>query len=422
MTSLRTRVENIESCKKLLEVHVPKEIVSRELELTYRQISKNAHIPGFRPGKAPRQILERLYFEEAREETIRKLLPSSYSEAVAQAGIYPVGLPEISQVELKEGVLVFKAQVEVEPKVRLKNYKNLKLKSKRFEISEQDIQSALEELRQFHAVFKPKEGSLEKGDYFLCDYTCLFEDKPLEEKKQVWLLMEQDKLLPGLYERLMGATAEQKREIRLVAPVDFYKKEVAGKEIVFRIQIREIKYRHLPELNDEFAKDLKFESFQALREKIISDLKLKNERKQKEDLKQQIVSHLVKGVVFDLPSNLVKEKLENLINDRLGKSRESLSEVELEEEKERLRGQLKDENERLLRKYFILKAIADMENIEVSRQELEKEIETMATRLGLQPDALRNYLSANNLLEDLRQQMRQEKTLEFILQHSRIVY
>jgi trigger factor len=418
---MKTKVQHLEPCKKRLEIEIPPNVVLRKFDEVYSQIAKSARIPGFRQGKAPRELLEKYHANLAKEEVLKDLIPTFYHKAVKEADLVPVSLPEISDVQLEtKGPLFFRAIVEVRPEVKIKSYRKLRLRRNKLPVNEDDIDKSLKALQEANAEFKTVgERAVRKEDYLICDYEFIVEGKLIEEKKNHWLLVEDSKLIPGFgLEQIIGAMPGDIREIRADLPENFFKPEYAKKPATLRVNIKEIKEKNLPQLDDEFARDLgEFQNLDELKSKIREDLKKRYEFKEKEDLREQIVDQLLKASSLSLPSSLVRAQTDRLKeNARSQILKSGFKEEEINSRQKELDERLRLTAERQLKMSFILEKIAQIENIRVSDEELEKDIELIAQKLNREMSEVKRDLEEKALLDGLRQQLLEEKVLEFLLQ------
>jgi len=347
---VKSNIKKLKNCKKVVEVKLPPEKVKDEFNKVYEGIKKVANVPGFRPGTAPRDLLEKHYNKAAREEVIKNLVPETYSKIIEEHKLDPIGYPDITdlKLDLDEG-FSYTASIETRPEFSLKNYKGLKLKKKKTEVKEEDVHKSLQTLREAYAQKTPKEGSEEKV---------------------------------------------------------------------------------LPELDDEFAKDLGLENLDKLKEAVKSNLQHRLEQESQADLEMQVISQLVEGMNCELPDSLVDSEKERLLKDAnsriayiqaMQKKQAPDKKFELsDKEKEELEENSKKQAVRQVKAFFILDKIAQTEKIYIKREELDKEIENMAEEYQKPKKEIEDYLEKNHKMDEIAVNMRNAKVMEFLLKEAKI--
>jgi trigger factor len=418
---MKYKIKQSGRTQKIIEMHISGELISKELDRIYREISKNASLPGFRTGKAPVELIKTKYKKEARDEAVKNLIANSFDKVIKESNMEMLGLPGISDLQFDEAKgMSYKATVNIRPEVKLKSYKGLSLKKAKKEIKESDVDSEINALRESNAKFLTKEKVASDGDYIICDADCAVEGAPLEKKKNVWLYVGEGSFIPG--KELQGLKSGDERDVEKTLPKSYSKKEVAGKKANFHIKVKEVKEKILPELNDEFAATLgNFKNMTELRETARKTMKKRNEIEERRDLENQSLSLLDKMAVFDAPQFMVDKQLEMLVNQTKEKlKRDQVSDEEIKSMEKDFRERLKKEATRQVRAYFILDKIAELENIKVDDKEIEDAFGIMASSAGRSADDVRKYYKEHNLIEDLKEDIRQRKILDFIIQNAKI--
>jgi len=418
---MQYKIKQSGKTQKAIDVYLSKEIVSNELDRIYKEISKTASLPGFRIGKAPTELVKKQYKKEATDEVVRSLLAGSLKKVITETDIDILGLPEISDIQLDEGKgMSYKATVSIRPQLKLKGYKGLNLKKAVKAVQESDIDSQINTIREMTAKFVTKESDAASGDYIICDVECTVEGSPVEKKKNVWLHVGDDAFIPG--KLLEGLKANDKKDAEKVLPMDYSKKALAGKKAQFHIIVKEIKEKILPEPNDAFAATAgNFRNMAELREAIRETLKKRNELEERRELENQALKILDKMASFDAPQFMVDRHLEVLVNEAKERlKREQLSESEIKLMETDFKERLREEAIRQVRAYFILDEIAKSENIKIDDKEIENTFDIMASSSGRPAGEIRKYYEENNLLEDLRAELKQRKILDFIIKNANI--
>ena len=274
---MKAKIRSVEECTSLLEIDVPSTDIEKAFDEVYAEMTKYANIPGFRVGKAPKELVRQHYGKSAKEEVLKRLVPEAYRSAVLEHNITPIGMPEISDVNFEgEGKLSFKAKVSTRPVFKLKNYKGIKVEKSPATVCDDDINKMLENLREANAKYVSVEDRpVQMGDYVVSDMDCSVNGKPVHKRREnLWLLLEKDSLVPGLAEKMVGMNKGDERDIETTVPEKYPDKTVAGKFAKYHIKAKEIKKRELPELNDEFAKIFAKSNMDELKRRSLKSLRL----------------------------------------------------------------------------------------------------------------------------------------------------
>ncbi len=419
---MKYKIRQTGKTQKIVEFHISREIVAGELDKIYQEISRTASLPGFRTGKAPIELIKKRYKKEATDEAVKNLLTDSFKKAATESEINILGFPEISDVQFdEEKGFSYKATVNLRPQVRLKGYKGLSLKQVKIEVGESDVDSEINSLRDMNAKFSTKEGCAKTGNYIICDVECIVDGQPVEKKENVWLYVGEPAFIPG--KELEDLKANDEKDVEKVLPKDYSKKEVAGKKARFHITAKEIKEKMLPELNDDFALTAgNFKNMAELREAVRESLKRKNRIRERQELESEALKLLDKTAVFNAPQFMVDRHLEALVKEAKNrlKREQQASADEAESMEKALRERLKHEAVREVRAFFILDEIAKSENITVDDKEIDAAFQVMASSVGRPADEVRKYYNENNMVENMREDIKQRKVLDFIIKNANI--
>ena len=418
---MKYKIKQSGKTQKIINFHISKELISGELEKIYREVSKTASLEGFRKGKAPVELIKKRYKKEAREEVIRNLLTDSFRKAISESDIDMLGMPEISDMDFdEEKGMLYKATVNIKPQVKLKGYKGLSLKKGEGEVKESDVDREMDRLKEINAKFQTKEGIAKTGDYIICNIDCIVEDRPVEKKENAWLYVGEESFIPG--KELEGLKVGDKKDIDKDLPKDYSKKEIAGKKAKFRISVLEIKEKNLPELNDEFAHTAgNFKTVAELREAVRENIKSRNKMQERQDLENQALKLLDKIASFDVPQFMVDRHMETLVNNAKERLKlQKLSEDQIKSMESDLKVRLKGEAVREVRAFFILDEIANSENITVDEKEIDVTFDVMASSSGRMVGEIRKYYNENKLIENLREDIRQKKVIDFLIKNANI--
>jgi trigger factor len=429
---VNVKVSESGQCRKVLEIEIPADEVSRERAGLIGEFQKYAHIPGFRVGKAPKQMIEQKFSKQIEEELQKKLIPQFYREALAKEKLKPVSYPELSDIQFKQNSpLTFKATVDVAPDFELPSYKDIEVKRQKSDIPEEEIDKALTSIREQQADFaEVSDRALKLGDYAILNYHGTVDGKPigeispaaklLGENKSFWLLMAKDAFVPGFCEQLVGAKIGDKKEVNVEFPEKFFNKDVAGKKARYEVEITGIREKKLPELNDEFAKALQFESVAKLREKIRENLEANFKRQAEGNEKNQIVDFLLKKVKVELPDSLVQAQTRRNVFDLVRENQmRGVSEDDLKGKKEEIFKFANESAKDHVKAQFVLTRIAEKEGIKVEPAELEARIAELAENSKSTPEKLREELESGGGAGMLEEQILVSKTLDFLLANAK---
>lgn len=417
------------ACRRELEIEIPVDAVQRKVESVAKEFARLARVPGFRPGKAPVTLIRRRYAEDIKTEVVQSLVPEYFENAVREANLKPLGRPEIEGLVFEEDKpLKFKASFEVLPEIKLGDYKGLEVEEPVMATSEEDVEKALAQLREQAATFVAVEDrAVAEGDYAVLSLTGT-QVKP-EVKREpiraddVLCLIGGENTLREFTENLLGANPGEERRFEVSYSEEYSDRELVGKTIAYTARVRGIKQKQLPELNDEFTKDLgEFSTLDELRAKIRKDLETEQDRRRREAIRDRLVSLLVERHDFPVPEALVEHQM----NSRLERSVRTLvaqgvDPRRLDVDWAKLRRQQREAAVREVKAGLLLEKIAEAENIEVSEEEVEREIAAIAARAGQSTGAVRSGLTREAGLDRINSRLRSEKTVDFIYTMARVV-
>jgi trigger factor len=420
---VRIDVEDLGSTKKRLQIGVPAEIVTKEIDSAYRKLGKKAKIKGFRPGKVPRTVLQRYYGDYIRDEVINKLVNDTYFKALSEKDIKPVSQPTIDNGTLEEGkAFEYSAIVEVKPDIALKDYLGLQLKASRANVGKGDVEKRLRELQNLHAQLATveKRRKTREGDFVIIDYEGFSEGRSFDGSsgKDFMLQIGDGRFIPGFDEKLIGLERNDQKEVEVTFPEGH--PTMAGRRAVFRVKLKEIKEKILPKLDDEFAKDIgEYQDLKELKAKIREDLKREGEESVKRDLERQLTEKLIDGNPFDVPRSMVEHQIEYLVADtkiRLASQGLALQDVGADEG--RLRKDFEDTAIKRVKQGLILEKISGLEEISVKDEEVTERLRQISLRTNQNVEKVRGYYQEGARMEELKARILEEKTLEFLLKRS----
>ena len=412
---MKVNWEKQENNQGVLTIEVEEEQVARALDKAFNKVKRQVNVPGFRKGKIPRQLFEARFGVEALyQDALDILLPESYSQAVDQAGIEPVDRPEVDveQIE-KNKPLIFKATVTVKPEVELGQYKQLEIPEKDFSVKEEDIDNELATMRDRYAELEVVEGEAAEGDHVVIDFEGYIDGEPFEGGKAENHTLElgSGQFIPGFEEQLIGTKAGDEKEVTVTFPEDYHQEALAGKEATFKVKVNEIKRKNLPELDDEFAKDVsEFDTLEELKEDIRSKIKERKEQEEQQYKNDTVVEKATENATVDIPEVMVEQQIDRMLQNF--EQQLSMQGVNLDMYKQmagtnddEMREQFKEEAAKQVKSSLVLEAIAAAENIEVTDEDIEEELERLADMYKREIDEIRKLFAGPNNIDMLKDEL-----------------
>ena len=423
---MKTKIKKTDECEAVFEIEVGQEAISKAVEDVYDELSRVVEIPGFRAGKAPRDLVKKHHKKAAKEEALKNLISEAYSMALKEHGIHPISMPEITDLNFQDGKpLSFKAKVSTRPEMNLKDYKGIKIEKKPLELKEDDISKTLENLRVINAKYIAQEARpLQTGDYAICDLDCAIDGKPIHKTREnIWILVEEDALtlMPGLAEKMAGMKKLEERDCEVVLPDKYPNKDIVGKKAVYHVKLKEIKVRQLPTLDDDFAKDLGKDSLAELKDSIAKELKEHFQNQIEQDMENQLLSKLIDANTFNVPKPFVARELRYLVEDAKAKLAEKgFKKEDIDARGKEFEERFRPDAVKRIRLAFILDEIADREAIEVDKKELENAFQSIAARANQPVSKVREHYEKEGLTGSLAEQLRENKTIQFLLKEANV--
>ncbi|MBM4341358.1 MAG: trigger factor [Deltaproteobacteria bacterium] len=415
-------VEEISSIKKKINVEISIEQVTGEVESLYKEVGKQAKIKGFRPGRIPRDILERYFKDYVKAEAIQKLIQETYPAALSEKDLHPVSPPVIDPGELEKGKpFQYSVTIEVKPEIKLDGYIGLKIEGKKEDAKAEEVEERLKGLQDLHAQLKTitEPRAVKSGDHVIIDYTAKMDNKPLEEGKATDFNVEVGggRFIPALEEKMIGLNPEEEKEIEVPFPEDYGYKKWAGKTVSFLVKVKEVKEKILPPLDDEFAKDLgDYSSLEDLKAKLKEGIQKEKDLTFERQLKDQMVDQLIQANPFEVPESLVVEQAKALVSDtkmRLATQGIALKNLNIPEEK--LQEDYREVAQKQVRTYLILEKIAAQEGITVTDEEADERLRSISERTHQKMDVVKRYYEKNGMIPELKSGILTDKTLDFLL-------
>jgi trigger factor len=420
-------VEDLSSTKKRLQIEVPGEVVTKEIDSAYRKLSKKARIKGFRPGKVPRAILQRYYGDYVKDDVISTLVNDTYFKAISDKDIKPVSQPTIDNGTLEEGkAFEYSAIVEVKPDIHVKDYLGLRLRGKKAEVVGEDVEKRLRHLQNLHAqlVTTEERKKVREGDFIIIDYEGFSGGKPFEGSrgKDTMLQIGSGGFIPGFDDKLIGSERDDEKEVEITFPEDH--PTMAGERAVFRVRIKEIKEKIVPKLDDEFAKDIgEYQNLEELKDKIREDLKREGEESTRRDLENQLIEKLIDANPFDVPRSMIEGQIDYFVADtKIRLASQGLAFNDLGVGEGRLRKDFEEAAVKRVKGRLILEKISALEEISVKDEEVTERLREISLRTNQNVEKVRGYYQKGDRMEELKAKIVEEKTLDFLLERSNTTF
>jgi len=424
---MKVTVEELSPSKRVLLIELPAERVTTAMEATLRDLSRKLQLPGFRRGKVPADLIQRRFQANLNEELLRELIPESYREALTQTDLRPVGQPKVEDVQLAAGApLRFRAVVDVKPPIEVKDYRGIGVERAKVEVTDQEVERGLEFLREDAAEYVPMEGwPAMRDDLVILDHEGSLNGKPFKggSGKNLTVVLGHAGYLPGFEEQIAGMQKGDRKQFRLPFPDDSPRKDLAGKTAEFTVTVKEVKKRRVPDLNDEFAKTVgDVESLTALREKIREQIQQRKTREQEAELKRAVLDKLMAAHEVDLPETLVDLETGSILQELAETVRAAGGRVRgLPGTPEELRAKAQEMARRRVKESLLLEAVARQEGMTIADEELEQEIQTVASAYPAASRAnFRRVLDDPDRRADLTARLLARKALDFLFQQATI--
>jgi trigger factor len=426
---MQFKVEDVSGVKKVLHVEIPEDTVVRELDNAYKQLKKTAKVKGFRPGKTPRSVLERMFKKDVHNDVSSKLLQDSFMEALKETDLNIVGNPEIDPPQLDEkGPYKYDATVEIKPDIDNIDFKGLALKKALYQVTDEEMDAQLQMLQKNLAQQIPAtdDRGVEENDFVLIDFEGFENGKPFSETQKTenfTMKIGAGAISKTLDEILIGKKPGEDIEITINFPEDHFNEKLANHEITFHVKLHEIREEVLPEIDDEFAKKLgQYETLGEVKNAITENLKQGYEKRVEQELNEQIFQELIEKTEFELPQSMIEYELNGIIEEvektlsyynksmeDEGFTRESLAEKHL------------DTAEKKVRRHLILDKIIDQEELTLSDKELDAGFSEMAQAVNQPVEAIKSYYNQNQSnLDFFKHTLLEKQAIKLIIDSSTI--
>lgn len=422
--------EKKEGNEGVLSVTVPAEKVDKAIDQAFKKVVKQINVPGFRKGKVPRQIFEQRFGVEALyQDAVDILLPEAYGEAIDEAGIKPVDQPEINVTSIEKGEdMTFEANVVVEPEVELGEYKGLEVEKQNTELTEEELQESIDhQLGHLAEMVVKEDDAVENGDTVNIDFDGYVDGEQFEggQAEGYDLEIGSGSFIPGFEEQLVGVKAGEEKDVTVTFPEEYHAEELAGKEATFKTKVNEIKYKDVPELNDEIANELDAEANSVdeykdnLRKRLAEQKATEAENTQKEEA----INKATNNTTINIPEAMIKTELDRMVQEfgqrmqQQGLNLETYFQISGQDESQ-LREQMKDDAEERVKTNLTLTAIADAEEVEVTDADIDKELEKMSEQFNISVEDIKQTLGNTDIVKN---DVRIQKVIDLLVEEAKLV-
>lgn len=423
--------EKKEGNEGVLTVEVDEKKFDSALDQAFKKVSKDVQVPGFRKGKVPRPIFEQRFgVESLYQNAVDIILPEAYSEAIDEVEITPVDQPEVDIEQIEKGKpFIFTATVTVKPEVKLGEYKGLEVEDKEASVTDEDVNDELKTLQEKQAELVVKEeGQVEEGDTVVIDFEGYLDGEKFEggSAENHSLEVGSQTFIPGFEEQLVGKTAGEDTEVQVTFPEDYQAEDLAGKEATFKVKIHDIKSKEVPELDDEFAKDVDddVETLDELKEKTKQRLIDEEENEIENQKRETLINQASENSEIDIPEAMVDNELDRMVQEfeqRLqmqGMTMEMYTQFSGQTQDD-LKEQMKEDAQKRVQTSLTLEAIAETEELEATEEDVDKQLEEMASQYQMEVDQLRQMLGGNT--DALKGDLKLQKAIDFLLENAKLV-
>jgi trigger factor len=425
-------ITDLSPCKKQLRIEIDAETVNAKFDAVAKDFRRHAHLPGFRPGKAPLANVMRSYGDKIGEEAKRTLMSDSYAKALKENELRPVIMPEVEELQFGHGKpFQYLATLEVTPAFEMPEYIGIEVEKERRSVNDADIAKALDSLREQRVSYADMDRPAVEEDFIVVNFTGTIDDKPitdlikvargLTEQKNFWLHKTQNPLIPGTVEALIGSSKGDKKTVSVTIPDDFVYEEIVGKEAKYEIEVVQVKEKSLPELDDKFAKGFGAESMDKLREGVENDLKNELEYSNKKSIRNQCVDKLLGAVNCDLPETIVNEATRAAVHNIVQQNHQrGVGKEIIEENKDKIYANAKTDAVVRVKANYILSKIAEKEGIKVTDKELSRQVAAMAAQQKIKPQKLAQQLKDNGTLYQVQEEIMNAKVIDLLEEKAKV--
>jgi trigger factor len=423
--------EKKEGNSGVLTVEVNSERVDGALDQAFKKVVKTVNVPGFRKGKVPRPIFEQKFgVESLYQDALDILLPEAYSEAIEESAIEPVDRPDIDIDDMEKGKpLVFRATVTVKPEVKLGDYKGLEVEVAPVEVTDEDVDQEVKQLQEKNAdLIAVEDGEVQEGDTVIMDFEGFVDGEQFEGGKAENYSLEigSGQFIPGFEEQLTGAKTGEDTEVNVEFPEDYHSEDLAGKSAKFQVKVHDIKRKDLPELDDEFAKDVneEHESFEDLKKDVRQKLEDSKKQESEAAMKDTLVEKATENAEIDIPQSMINTEVDRMLEEFGQRLETQGMNMDMyyqfaQTDEEGMKAQFQDDAQKRVRMNLTLEAISNVEELEASEEDVNKEIEKMAGMYQRSADEIKQILAMQGGTDTLKADLKVRKAIDFLVKESK---
>ena len=426
---MKSKIEKTENANEVkMELTIEAKKFDEAIKKVYFESVKYITIPGFRKGKAPMNIVEKYYGKEIfYEDAFNDLVPKEMQEALKENNLEAVSRPDIEVTQIGKGQdLILVATFQIKPEVKLGKYKGIEIPKIEYNVSDEDVMHELEHMQDRNArIITVEERPVEKGDIAVIDFEGFLNGEPFDGGKAEGHELEigSNSFIPGFEDQIIGMKEDEERDIKVTFPEDYFSNELAGKEATFKIKLHEIKKKELPELDDEFAKDVsEFDTLKELKNNIKEKKEKQNKDREKYEKQEAVVKAACENAEVDIPSGMIETEIDNMIKDmetrlsyqgfKLNKYLEMIGKKE-----EDIRKEYEQQAKDAIKSRLTVEAIVKEEKIEATDEEIDEKIKEMAKNYGKKEEELKDN---ENIRKYIKQGIESEKVVEFLVENAKV--
>ncbi|RLC07652.1 MAG: trigger factor [Deltaproteobacteria bacterium] len=425
---MQVSVEELSSVKKVLHIEIPEDEVTRELEDAYKTLKKTAKIKGFRPGKVPRSVLERLYKKNVDAEVSSKLIQESFSDAIRENSLTYLGNPLIDPPELKpKEPYKYDATIETSPEIEDIDYQGMTIKKTLYQISEEEVDAQIRMLQKSLAKKElvEEDRPVRRDDFITIDYEGFKDGKPFAEIQKTEnhiLKVGAGEILEGFDEKLIGMMPDEKKEIDVQFPETHPNGKLANQEITFQVHVKDIRKEVLPEIDEAFLKNFRYETLEDIKKEIRENLKQGYDKRVEQELNEQIFSGILEKNDFEIPDIMVQYELDSILSEiERSFAYRGTSMEELGLTKEKLSAEYRETAVKQVKRHLILGKLIEQEGLSVSDEELDKGLEDMANALHKSVDEVKeHYKEKKEELEYFKHALLEKRVISLMIENSTV--
>ncbi|GIL18830.1 MAG: trigger factor [Oligoflexia bacterium] len=426
MSELKTNLEKVSNLERRLNIEVPAAVVGATFEKVLKSIQKQAHIKGFRPGKAPLATIKSVYGDRAKQDVVEELVQKHYYQALKQHSLEPINYPEFEfDTPIENADFSFSAHFEVKPEITLKKYEGLSVVKEAYAFDQKRMDQILENIKNSRAttVDVLEDRPAQMGDIAVIDFVGTIDGKPLQGGTGTDHNLElgAKQFIEGFEDGVVGMKVGSEKTLHLKFPTPYHSDELAGKAVDFKVTLKALKKKELPEINDEFVKTMGYESAEALMGMIRDDIEGSEKKRIEQDFKNRLLKALVDANPVEVPPSMQKEQKQALIEDMKKKMAEQgMGEREFAEYEKKWDLDFETTAKEMIQAGFIVDAIAKKHELQCNKDDIDAKLEEYAKQTGLEKDRIREFYAKPEQAQRLAYMITEDKVIDFVLKSTKV--